>query len=354
MKKLLFSRRCSRMTAVLTAIGSLFLWLFFGKLNFISALSLGLATGCASLAMFPNTFEEDSYSFTGQIVLCGLVPLTIVLGLQRNISLLIYSIPAICLLLHRSVAKFRSVHALFSDNSARSELEDTSRLMWFVLYLAALLLYSASDETALFAVFFTVVFALFFAALYYRSYSGRSLSIPASVEDTIHSKISALRRMSAPGSDDAFRMEALYARVLEYMEKDKPFLSREFKLDDLAMQMMTNRSYLSQTINRKAGKGFPQFVNYHRIRYSLELIDANPAIKVKELAAKCGYNNPVTFTLAFESVVGEPPGSYCQRLNAEAALRRPVSEGRGSHGTHQQKREDLSSSEEQERICPVQ
>ena len=141
------------------------------------------------------------------------------------------------------------------------------------------------------------------------------------VEEKIYSRQAQLRRMNCPGEDDAARMERIYSLAVSYMENQKPFLSRQFRMDDLAMELGTNRTYLSHTINRMSGKGFPQFVNCYRVKYALELIESDPGIKVKDLAIMCGYNNAVTFSLAFETITGEPPGKYCQKISAEAALR---------------------------------
>lgn len=319
--KLFCLRQWSRVIAVLTVIESLCFLRFWGKLAFFPALSMSLAAGCASLLMLPVTYEGERLTLAFQTMLCALVPLTVLPGLSHSVSVLICSVPPLALLVYRSVTKYLSVDALFSDNSARSELEDVSRLLWLALFLTALLLHSIADGKALLEGLSTAVFAALFPALYYRAYTGRSLTVPASVEEKIYRRQAQLRRMNCPGEDDAARMERIYSLAVSYMENQKPFLSRQFRMDDLAMELGTNRTYLSHTINRMSGKGFPQFVNGYRVKYALELIESDPGIKVKDLAIMCGYNNAVTFSLAFETITGEPPGKYCQKISAEAALR---------------------------------
>ena len=89
----------------------------------------------------------------------------------------------------------------------------------------------------------------------------------------------------------------LMQRVMKVMETDKPFL-------------YTNKTTLSKAINNTTGMNFCQFVNDYRIRYSLDLMERDPKLKVFELSEKSGFHNQVSFGMAFKLKMGITPGEY--------------------------------------------
>lgn len=107
---------------------------------------------------------------------------------------------------------------------------------------------------------------------------------------------------------------ALYQKAVELMRTQRAFLLRDFTLSDMARRLYTNKAYLSRTINTFSGRGFRTFVNYFRIRYSIELFERNMGLKVHALAELCGFHSQVTYTIAFKAELGMPPGEYFGRI----------------------------------------
>jgi AraC-like DNA-binding protein len=97
-------------------------------------------------------------------------------------------------------------------------------------------------------------------------------------------------------------MELNRARVDDYMKLKKPFLDPEFRLDRMARELATNRSYLSAFINREYGMNFNRFVNAYRLEEYKRLL-AEASLKKKhttslQLAQHAGFGNYRSFIRA--------------------------------------------------------
>lgn len=114
------------------------------------------------------------------------------------------------------------------------------------------------------------------------------------------------------------RMTPLYARIEEYMRRDKPYLEIDFSEDDLATALYTNKAYLSRTINRKAGKNFCRYVNAYRVDYAIGLMRQNPRMKVADISMMSGFHTVVSFNMAFKLVTNCTPGEYQRNIQAES------------------------------------
>lgn len=114
-----------------------------------------------------------------------------------------------------------------------------------------------------------------------------------------------------PREDDIFR--DIYERVLEYFEADKPFLNGDLTINDVVSVVYTNKLYISRAISQHTGRNFCQFVNYHRVMYSVDCFRKNPELKVAELWPMCGFNTIVSFNMAFRLFMGENPSDWCRK-----------------------------------------
>lgn len=116
---------------------------------------------------------------------------------------------------------------------------------------------------------------------------------------------------TGPREDDLFK--DIYERVLEYFETDKPFLNGDLTINDIVSVVFTNKLYISRAISQYTGRNFCQFVNYHRIMYSVECFRRNPDLKVAELWPMCGFNTIVSYNMAFRLFMGENPSDWCRK-----------------------------------------
>ena len=73
------------------------------------------------------------------------------------------------------------------------------------------------------------------------------------------------------------------------------------------------RTPFSQAISRCSGRNFCQFVNYYRIKYSVDVFRQNPKLKVAELALQCGFNSAGSFSSAFKLYMNESPSDWMRQ-----------------------------------------
>lgn len=121
---------------------------------------------------------------------------------------------------------------------------------------------------------------------------------------------------SSSDGDDTEHMRELFAKVVAMMESSQPFLNEDYSLQELAMNLYTNKTTLSRAINLVSGMNFRQFINGYRVRYSVELMKKNPRMRVEELTEMSGFHSTVTYTMAFKANMHVTPGEYLQKLRS--------------------------------------
>ncbi len=113
------------------------------------------------------------------------------------------------------------------------------------------------------------------------------------------------------GIEDIY--QDIYERVVAYFETEKPFLDNDLTINDLSKVLYSNKLYISRAISQFTGRNFCQFVNYHRVTYSMELFRKNHDLKIHELADGSGFNSDVSYNMAFRLFMGETPGEWCRK-----------------------------------------
>ena len=111
--------------------------------------------------------------------------------------------------------------------------------------------------------------------------------------------------------------EELYERILFYFEASKPYLDGDLTINDVVKVVYSNKVYISKAICHYTGRNFRQFVNYYRVMHSMDLFRNNLEFKVTELAAKSGFNNLVSYTMAFRLFMNETPSEWCRKERAK-------------------------------------
>ena len=107
--------------------------------------------------------------------------------------------------------------------------------------------------------------------------------------------------------------QAICDNLMEYFEKEKPYLNPGIKIVDVAEYLNTNKSYLSKIINSHFQKNFSQFINWYRIRDAMDLFIKNPKIDIRIMAGMSGFQSMTTFNTAFTRYTGMTPGEWCKK-----------------------------------------
>ena len=116
----------------------------------------------------------------------------------------------------------------------------------------------------------------------------------------------AAQKDDAPAPDSSSYAEALE----QWMQTEKPYLNKDFRLTDLQRILPLNRTYLSQLINSAFGCTFYQYVTNYRIEEAKRLMREQPELKIQEIADRCGFSSPTVFGRIFARETGMTPTEW--------------------------------------------
>ncbi|HFK5570250.1 TPA: helix-turn-helix domain-containing protein [Elizabethkingia meningoseptica] len=110
---------------------------------------------------------------------------------------------------------------------------------------------------------------------------------------------------------------------LDVFESNELFLKKGITLNNLAKQIKTNSSYLSDTINTYKEKNFATYLNDLRIDYALDRLVKDKkfrAYKLAVIANELGYNNEQAFASAFKRKTGTTLSIYIKEIEKTGTL----------------------------------
>jgi AraC-like DNA-binding protein len=115
------------------------------------------------------------------------------------------------------------------------------------------------------------------------------------------------------------RSERYLNRLLQLMESDRLFTDRDLTIQKLAEKLSIPAPHLSQTINERLGKNFPDFINSYRIDEAKKRL-LDPAKKhytVLAIAEEVGFNSKSAFNDVFKKHVKMTPSEFRKSLMAD-------------------------------------
>ena len=104
--------------------------------------------------------------------------------------------------------------------------------------------------------------------------------------------------------------ENLLEMLVDYI--DNHYRDPDLSLKKLSGIFSYTEKYISYIFKRKMNMGFNHYLNILRIQYALDLI-AKDVSSVSEIAALCGYSDPLYFSKVFKKRVGYTPTEYISR-----------------------------------------
>lgn len=107
----------------------------------------------------------------------------------------------------------------------------------------------------------------------------------------------------------------LFGQLESLMKDDRLYCEKNLTRERVADALGSNRTYLSQIINDKAGCSFFQYINSFRIEDAIrQLSDPSNDIPLKALADELGFSSLASFYKAFQEKVGMPPAKYREKI----------------------------------------
>ena len=107
-----------------------------------------------------------------------------------------------------------------------------------------------------------------------------------------------------------------FARTLSELASNGYFIrSPRLTLSELAAELGTNRTTLSNYLNQEVGTTFYDYINSHRISEAERLLsESSGHWSVEQLAEMSGFNSVSTFRRAFSKKHGMSPQQYRERM----------------------------------------
>jgi len=101
-------------------------------------------------------------------------------------------------------------------------------------------------------------------------------------------------------------------KLIDYMEREAPYLDGNLTLASLANAMSIQQSYLSQVLNIRLDKNFHLFVNEYRLRYVKKQLERpeNRSKSILDLAYQAGFNSKSSFNTAFKKQESITPSEF--------------------------------------------
>lgn len=113
--------------------------------------------------------------------------------------------------------------------------------------------------------------------------------------------------------EDAIQLKE---RLLEIMEKDRPYLNADLRLIHLSEMLAVPRHHTSQVINEYFHTNFFDFINQYRVSESEKLLKTDVQDQTMEgIAYQSGFNNRVSFYKAFKKFNGVTPTHYKEQYS---------------------------------------
>lgn len=116
---------------------------------------------------------------------------------------------------------------------------------------------------------------------------------------------------SEPLSD---KTSELMERISRLMDEERLYLRSDLKVQDIAVRLNTNNSYVSECINSVRGLSFSQFVNACPVRHAQELLRQQPDMKTATVATTSGFSTEASFFRNFKAVTGMTPREWLASL----------------------------------------
>lgn len=238
-------------------------------------------------------------------------------NVKATLTVLVLAVSGVVTLVWSEMDKYSRPGTLFKNSAALNSLRDSSWTFYLiVLFIAMLLIMSG---TAFMDAVGVLLCAALSVILYLRQRTGRCFYVRPKTEKYIVSMSDSILKQPVikENCNLDLKMNALYVKAVDYMEQKAPYLREDFCLDSFARDLLTNRVYLSRTINIYSGQNFRQFVNYYRVRYSIGLMKKDKHMMVDELAALSGFHSSVSYNTAFRLFMHESPKEWMHNHHME-------------------------------------
>lgn len=100
--------------------------------------------------------------------------------------------------------------------------------------------------------------------------------------------------------EDSNSNQALFENVKSYLSATESFRNPDISRESLAIELGTNRQYLTEAIQENTGMTFMEYITEMRLEYARRLLSYNTDLPIDEVYVKSGFNSKSTFYRLFK------------------------------------------------------
>ncbi len=162
----------------------------------------------------------------------------------------------------------------------------------------------------------------FFITLFSFAYSFYGIKQPAIFEQNFNTELenkNGTQKYQKSGLKNN-QAEKYLKKLLDCMEKDKPYLNNTLSINELSSITGIPRHYITQVLNEIYGKNFYTFINEYRIKEVINKL-SDPKYKnytILAIAFDSGFNSKATFNSFFKTYTGLTPSEYRTNLQGSS------------------------------------
>ena len=296
-------------------------WLGGAFLPAASSVVLALVVTDAFMMLTPVAGEDLGLPMRAAVLLLLFHLLSVLICLPEVAAVMAVLASVSIVICVRSCRRHGDLGQVFHRMAAWYSVEESARMAYLsVLNLSgALSVICLTGGRALWLPL--VMLSVLLVLLLARWRTGRTFFVSAARERAIKSHIADIPEVeNAPlltGAGEE-KEDSLYARIVEVMERDRPYLRKDYNLEALSRDVYTNSNYVSHAVNEESHHGVPRFINSYRIRYAVSLMEENPRLKISELWQVSGFGNPVSFNSAFKIEMKMTPKQYLDSVRSRS------------------------------------
>ena len=182
-------------------------------------------------------------------------------------------------------------------------------VIWIILIISNIINFIFGDDLQI----NLIVFILFTLLMYYLGFKGLKQPEITFTDNSADNKNSSSYKKSGLTDEKA---ESINQKLIEFIEREKPYLNSKLSLSDLASSINISNHNLSEVINKKRNQNFYDFINSYRVEEVKRLIEDDEEMNYSILALgyEAGFSSKSAFYTAFKKFTNQTPAQYRDQL----------------------------------------
>lgn len=119
----------------------------------------------------------------------------------------------------------------------------------------------------------------------------------------------------------SIKTDELYQRIMDLVDIEKVYSDENISLADFADKLSITPHQLSEFLNERLNCNFNTFINQHRIKEAVRLLEEEPERTILSIANEVGFNSKSSFYDFFSRFMGMTPTRYRTKISKKKPQR---------------------------------